>query len=349
MTIPSATSVRCLECGAELAPTLLACPTCGTLVHAIRLGQLADAARSASERSDVAAALAAWREAVVLLPSNSRQREVVAAKIAQLSRSAQVAGSHASVPGHGHASPGKKAAAGLGALGLLLWKFKLVLLFVLTKGKLLLLGLTKASTILSMLLSLGVYWTAWGWKFALGFVLSIYVHEMGHVVALRKYGIKATAPLFIPGLGAVILSRQHPSSPQEDAEIGLAGPIYGLGAAVASLGLWLATKQPILAAIAVAGAWINLFNLLPIWVLDGGRAFRALSRRQRWLAAAAVGASYLATRDGMLLLLLIVVGARALTEKGDELGDRRAATHYVLLVIMLSLICLVRPVIGRQF
>jgi len=116
-----------------------------------------------------------------------------------------------------------------------------------------------------------------------------------------------------------------------------------------SLGLWLATKQPILAAIAIAGAWINLFNLLPVWVLDGGRAFRALSRSQRWLATAAVGASYLATRDGMLLLLLIVVGARALTEKGDELGDRRAATHYVLLVIMLSLICLARPVIGRQF
>lgn len=345
MTVPIVSSVRCYQCGAELARTLLACPTCGALVHAARLQELADEARSASERGDVAAALAAWREALVLLPPNSRQRQVVSAKIAELSQSVRGTAGHDAAPGQTSTSAGKKAAAGLGALGLLLWKFKVALLFIATKGKLILLGLTKASTILSMLLSLGVYWTIWGWKFALGFVLSIYVHEMGHVVALRKYGVKASAPLFLPGLGAVILARQHPSSPHEDAEIGLAGPIYGLGAAVACLGLWLATKQPIFAAIAVAGAWINLFNLLPIWPLDGGRAFRALSRSQRWLAAAAVAASWFAVKDGMLILLMIVIALRLL-EKGDPDGDRRASTHYVLLVVMLSLICLLRPLTG---
>src|SRR5207302_3963478 len=96
-------------------------------------------------------------------------------------------------------------------------------LFLLTKGKLLLLGLTKATTFFSMLLSLGVYWAAWGWKFALGLVLSIYIHEMGHVFALRRLGFKASAPMFIPGLGALIRLRQHPANPREDAEIGLAG------------------------------------------------------------------------------------------------------------------------------
>lgn len=342
MTLPIASNVRCFQCGAELAPTLLACPTCGALVHAARLEQLAGAARLASERGDLGAALAAWREALVLLPPDSRQRQVVSAKIAELSRTVGGSARPAAAPGQTSASAGKKAAAGLGALGLLLWKFKVALIFIATKGKLLLLGLTKASTIFSMLLSLGVYWTIWGWKFALGLVLSIYVHEMGHVVALRKYGVKASAPLFLPGLGAVILARQHPSSPREDAEIGLAGPIYGLGAAVASLGLWLATKQPIFVAIAVAGAWINLFNLLPIWPLDGGRAFRALSRPQRLFATAAVAASWFAVQDGMLILLLIVTAARSL-EKGDPDGDRRATTHYVLVVIMLSLICLLRP------
>jgi Zn-dependent protease len=86
---------------------------------------------------------------------------------------------------------------------LFIWKFKVVLSFILTKGKLLLLGLTKGPTFLSMLLSVGVYWTAWGWRFAVGVVESIYVHAMGHVAMLRRFGIPATAPMFIPGFGGM--------------------------------------------------------------------------------------------------------------------------------------------------
>ena len=81
-------------------------------------------------------------------------------------------------------------ATGVGAVGLMFWKVKALFL-----------GLTKGTTLLSMLLSLGVYWAMWGWKFALGLVLSIYVHEMGHVITLRRYGFKASAPMFIPGFG----------------------------------------------------------------------------------------------------------------------------------------------------
>jgi Zn-dependent protease len=241
----------CAQCQAQLAPALLACPRCGSLVHAGRLQELAVIARTATDNDDVAGAL---------------------------------------------------AAAGA------------VLLFFLTKAKLLLLGLANWSTLASMLLSLGVYWTAWGWKFALGIVISIYIHEMGHVVALRRFGFKATAALFIPGLGAVIRLQQRVANPREDAAIGLAGPIYGLGAALASAGLWVATKHPIFGAIASVGAWINLLNLTPVWTLDGGRAFHALSRGQRWLCALAAGASWYFVRDGMLLLLLIVIGLRALAE-----------------------------------
>src|SRR2546430_4861243 len=82
-----------------------------------------------------------------------------------------------------------------------------------------------------MLLSAGVYWTIWGWKFALGVVLSIYVHEMGHVQALQRYGIKATAPMFIPGVGAVVRLKQYPADRREDARVGLAGPLWGRPAA----------------------------------------------------------------------------------------------------------------------
>ena len=303
-----------------------------------------------AERGDLGGALGAWREAIELLPPNSRQHQIIAAKIQELSRQVQEGGGSTAPSSPHHASAVRKAATGLGALGLLLWKLKVVLLFVLTKGKLLLLGLTKASTLLSMFLSVGVYWAAFGWKFAVGLVLSIYIHEMGHVVALRRFGFKADAPLFIPGLGALILMKQHPANVHEDAAIGLAGPIYGLGAAVASLALWLLTARhyPIFLAIATVGAWINLFNLLPVWTLDGGRAFRALSRKQRWFAAAAVAVSYFAIKDGMLLVLLIVIAARALSEKTEEPGDRRAAAQYVMLVLLLSLICLVRGPLGQS-
>ena len=124
-----------------------------------------------------------------------------------------------------------------------------------------------------MLLSMGVYWTAWGWRFALGLVLSIYIHEMGHVAALQRYGIKATAPMFIPGFGAMVRLNQYPANPAEDARVGLAGPLWGLGAAVFAYAVFLATAIPFWAAIARTGALINLFNLLPIWQLDGGRGY----------------------------------------------------------------------------
>jgi Zn-dependent protease len=352
VTIPIATVSRiCDGCGAQVAPALLACPACDSLVFSARLQELANTARTSAERGDFTGALAAWREAIELLPPDSRQHQVVSEKIDELSRRVLQGGGSAQAAAPQHSNAAKKAAAGLGALGLLLWKLKVVLLFALTKGKLLLLGLTKASTLLSMLVSLGAYWAAFGWKFALGLVLSIYVHEMGHVVALRRFGFKADPPLFIPGLGAFILMKQHPANPHEDAAIGLAGPIYGLGASVAAMVLWLITgrRQPIFLAIATVNAWINLFNLMPIWTLDGGRAFRAFSRAQKWFAAAAVAASYFVIRDGMLLVLLIVVAARALfpAHRTDEPGDRRAAAQYVLLVILLSAICLLRAPLGR--
>src|SRR5262249_21773650 len=145
-------------------------------------------------------------------------------------------------------------AAGVGGLALLLWKFKFVAILALGKAKFLLLGLAKASTFFSMILSLGVYWAAWGWKFAVGLIVSIYIHEMGHVAALRGFGIKASAPMFIPGLGAVVRMQQMPGDPRQDARVGLAGPIWGLGAAIAAALSYLISAWPIWWAIARVGA-----------------------------------------------------------------------------------------------
>jgi Zn-dependent protease len=235
-----------------------------------------------------------------------------------------------------HRPPLVKRAGPAGVLALLLWKFKFAVAFVLTKGKLLLLGLTKAGTLLSMLLSLGVYWAAWGWKFALGVVVSIYIHEMGHVAQLERFGIKASAPMFIPGFGAFVRLKEHPATPAEDASVGLAGPLWGLGAALAAYAVFLATATSIWAAIAQWSARINLFNLLPVWQLDGSRGFHALSRGQRFLVVAAIGVAWFVTHEGMLGLLLIVAGFTAATGRPAERADGAALGKYLFLLAALS-------------
>lgn len=332
---------RCPQCGTELAPSLLACPTCGRLVHADSLKQLATRAEAAERLGDRGAALVAWREALELLPPGTRQYSVIAQKVADRGQAIDPA-----IPaaGHGpHKRPAWATGAGaIGALGLLLWKFKFVLAFLLTKGKLLLVGLTKGSTLFSMLLSLGVYWQLWGWKLAGGLIAAMYVHEMGHVAALRRLGIKADAPMFIPGLGAFVRMRQYPANPSENARVGLAGPIWGLAACVVCYVIHLATSAPAWAAITRVSAWLNLINLLPVWQLDGGRGFHALAKRQRWIAAAVIAAAWFTTSEGMLVLLLLAAVWQAWWVAAPAEGDRRALVEYAVLTIALSALTMIR-------
>src|SRR2546422_9848787 len=225
----------------------------------------------------------------------------------------------------------------VGALGALLFKLKFALMFVLTKAKLLLLGLTKAGTFFSMLLSASLYWTIWGWKFAFGVVFSIYIHEMGHVQALQRYGIKATAPMFIPGIGAVIRLKQYPANAREDARVGLAGPLWGMGAALAASAVYRATGIGVWGAIAHFGAWVSLFNLVPVWQLDGARGFRALTRQQRWIAVAVIALMWFVTSEGLLVLLGIAAAATAGFGRGADEPDHTALLQYAFLVGVLSL------------
>jgi Zn-dependent protease len=214
------------------------------------------------------------------------------------------------------------------------------LLVALSKAKLLLLGLTKLSTLLSMLAFFAVYWSMFGWKFALGFVLSIYIHEMGHVMALRRYNIAASAPMFIPFLGAFVRMRQYPGNVGEDARVGLAGPIWGLGSAVVA---WLAaitTGEPVWYAIAHTAAWLNLFNLLPIWQLDGGRGFRALTRVQRGIAGGVAVGMWAFTHQGILLLIALGAGYRLFSRDYPAEEDNVVLTQYIGLIVLLSWLAL---------
>jgi Zn-dependent protease len=314
---------RCLHCGTELPPIVLACPRCGTLVHSERLKTLAAEAEIAKTQRDLRAESLAWQQALDLLPVESRQHGTIASRVAEITT--QLAASGASAP----ALPGvpwyKRGRTLIGAVALL----------ALTKGKFLLLGLTKAKTLLSMFAFFGVYWSIYGWAFALGLVVTIYIHEMGHVYVLKKLGIEASAPMFIPGLGAFILSKRHITDPSVDARVGLAGPIWGLGAGVAASAVYFFTGFGIWGAIAAVTGFINLFNLIPIWQLDGSRGFHALSRSQRWAAVGAVALAFGVTGQKMLLVVGGVGLFRAFGESVSK-GDRIALLTYIALVFALA-------------
>jgi Zn-dependent protease len=295
------------------------------------LNQLAAEAKAATDAGQIDAAIASWTQAINLLPRESRQYAAIVSKVEELTRQLTASASNVRHKWRHRATSGR--ITGIGGLFLFL-----------------LAGLTKASTFWTMLLSVGVYWQAYGWKLAVGLVLSIYIHEMGHVAMLLRYGVPASAPMFVPGLGAMIMLKQHPSNPREDARIGLAGPLWGLAAALLSSAGWFAFHWPSWAAIAQLGAFLNLFNLTPIWQLDGSRAFRALSRIQRVTLIVVIGAVYGVVcyhRQhwwGFHTMLILVGGIgllRTLSEPKPELeghGDRVALAQCVVLIIALTLL-----------
>jgi Zn-dependent protease len=128
----------------------------------------------------------------------------------------------------------------------------------------------------SMIVSIGAYALLGGWWFGVGIVGLIFVHEMGHVIELRRQGVPASAPLFIPFLGAVVGMKQMPKNAWKEAQVALAGPILGSLGALAIYGAGVAYDSRFLKALAFVGFFINLFNLLPVVPLDGGRAVAAL-------------------------------------------------------------------------
>jgi Zn-dependent protease len=176
-------------------------------------------------------------------------------------------------PGSGRGSWRERLKRYLGPIGA-----ALVLLATKLKAVLLLLPKLKfLTTSASMLVSIAAYALLWGWKFGVGLVLLLLVHEMGHVIQLRREGIKASAPMFIPFLGAVVAAKSLGDDAAAEARVGLAGPVLGAIGTLLPLGIWLATGEEFWQAMAYVGFFLNLFNLLPVLPLDGGRAMAALS------------------------------------------------------------------------
>jgi Zn-dependent protease len=200
----------------------------------------------------------------------------------------------------------KKRLAALGPLGV-------AAIFILGKMKFLipLLKVTKLGTLLSMLVAVWAYTLFWGLPFALGFVLLIFVHEMGHALVMRQQGVQAGAPVFIPFVGAVIAMKSHPRNAWVEALIGIGGPALGtVGALVCLLVAW-STGSLFWYALASTGFLINMFNMIPISPLDGGRIVGVISR-WIWLAGYAVGIAIFFVTYSPILFLILLLGLMGL-------------------------------------
>jgi Zn-dependent protease len=158
----------------------------------------------------------------------------------------------------------------------------------------------------TMVLSIWVYAMTWGWRFALGFVLLLFVHECGHLIAARFFGLKVGAPVFIPFMGALIALKEAPKDAWMEAWVGIGGPLLGTAGAVVCEGIFALTGNPLFRALAYFGFFLNLFNLAPIGFLDGGRIVTALSP-WLWLVGAAIVLGLLIMHPNFILGLILVL------------------------------------------
>jgi Zn-dependent protease len=229
----------------------------------------------------------------------------------------------------------RRIGSGFAAIAALFAKF-----FATIKGLLLLLPKLKLLTTSgTALVSVAAYSLFWGWEFAAGFVVLLFLHEMGHVFALRREGIKASAPMFIPFMGAAIFAKSLGDNALAEARVGLAGPILGsLAAAAVAVAGWM-TGSSFLLALAYVGFLINLFNLLPVVPLDGGRAMAAMAPWMWFIGFGALVALEFLYPNPILLIILLFGGMETWrrwqakkTRSLEQAAYYRVAPHHRVLV-----------------
>ena len=219
----------------------------------------------------------------------------------------------------------RRIGAAAAAIGALIANFA-------AKLKLLLVALPKLKLLTtsgSMLVSIAAYSLFFGWTFAVGFVLLLLVHEMGHVIQLRREGIKASAPMFIPFLGAVVAAKSLGENATAEARVGLAGPVLGSLGAAALIPVYLATGDELFRALAFVGFFLNLFNLLPVVPLDGGRAMAAMAPWMWFVGFAALVAVTIAFPNPILLIILLLGGMETWRRwRQRRAGDEEQKAYY---------------------
>jgi Zn-dependent protease len=176
------------------------------------------------------------------------------------------------------------------------------------KPLLLLLKFSKfGATFVSMFITVIVYSLFWGWKFALGFVILLLIHENGHLIAARKVGLPVSKPVFIPFMGAFISMKEMPQNARQEATIGMGGPLLGGAASLACFVLYDALKEPYWLALGYTGCFLNLFNLVPLGFLDGGRIATAISL-WLWIPGAIILGVLAVKIANPIIILVLILG-----------------------------------------
>jgi Zn-dependent protease len=229
-----------------------------------QLEQLANRARQLAVLGQLHAAREHWVAILNLLPADAPQRRGVLREIEKLD---------ARISPPARKADWKKRLGPFGILVAALVKYKTLALVLLTKGKFL----------ISILAFVGVYWSLFGWWFAVGFTGSVLMHEMGHYLEIRRRGFAADLPFFIPGLLAFVRWRGSNVEPGVRAQISLAGPLFGFISGLIAYALFRSTGYGVWLAVAQFAGWINLLNLIPVSIFDGGSAMYALGKMDRVL------------------------------------------------------------------
>lgn len=320
---------NCKACSYELAPEVLACPQCHALVHASELQGLAATAKRLEEQHQFLQARDHWTKALALLPRESSQAEW----IRDNARKLELAASQ-SVP--------QTSSRWVNKLGPLA-----PIALVLVKGKTLFLTIFKLKFLLSLGAFMAFYWTLYGAKFGIGFAALILIHEMGHFVDIKRRGLPAEMPVFLPGLGAYVRWQALGVSGQARAAISLAGPLAGWIASVVCALVWWKTGNSLWAALARAGAWLNVLNLIPVWILDGGQAVLVLDKTERIaLVTTCVALSFVL---GESIFFLVAAGAawRLFTKDIPAQPNRAITAYFIGVLASLGLIMWLMP--GQGF
>ena len=323
---PLMSNERCDRCSHQLMPGILACPQCHSLVHGEELERISASAKSFEAADNLQQAREQWLKTLTLLPHDSLQAEWVRGQVYKL----ELAQNSAPAPNQNKHQWARK----LGPLG--------PILVVLAKSKILL-SVFKLKFLLSLGAFLGFYWAAFGVKFGIGFAVLILIHEMGHYIDIKRRGVSADMPIFLPGFGAYVRWQASGVSKETRAAVSLAGPLAGTVSAIVCAVLWWRTGNPLWAALAWSGAWLNAMNLIPVWMLDGGQATLALGKTERWILLTASLALWLVLHESVFVLVAGGMVWRLFTKDMAPNPSRPIATYYTIILASLGIVMSLMP------
>jgi Zn-dependent protease len=312
---------NCQRCSADLEPGALECERCHALVHTGELESLATQAKTLEAKGDLRHAREQWLMGLPLLPPQSAQAQW----IRDHARTLDLKADEAETP-----KPENQWAKKLGPLG--------PIAILLAKGKTLLAAVFKLKFLLSLAAFIGLYWTLYGARFGIGFALLILIHEMGHFIDIKRRGLPAEMPVFLPGFGAYVRWQALGVSLETRAAISLAGPLAGWIASVVCALFWLHTGDNLWAALARAGAWLNILNLAPVWVLDGGQAALALDKVERMILLTVCLALWWLLGENVFFLVALGAGWRLFTKDLPPHPSRVTTVYFVAVLSALGLV-----------